>query len=201
LVAGQLGAEFFLSRASLPFLVAGLVIYYFGWAMFRAVLFPWSILFLMVPIPAIIFNEITFPLQFLASKLASAMLPFIGVPVLRLGNVIQLPMMTLEVADACSGIRSLMSLEALAVIYGYVMEKRTWARLTLIVAAVPIAVLANALRIVGTGACVQYWDPDKAEGFFHSFSGWLIFIVAVAMLLAVHSLLRLIGRKKRPLAV
>jgi len=80
------------------------------------------------------------------------------------------------------------------------MEKRTWARLTLIAAAVPIAVLANALRIVGTGACVQYWDPDKAEGFFHSFSGWLIFIVAVAMLLAVHSLLRLIGRKERPIA-
>ncbi len=192
LAAGQLGAELFLSRVSLIFLLAGVVIYYLGWPMFRALFFPWAILFLMVPIPAIIFNEITFPLQFLASKVASAALPWLGVPVLRQGNVLQLSTMSLEVADACSGIRSLMSLEALTIIYGYVLERRIWIRIVLAISALPIAVFANALRIVSTGACVQYWDPERAEGFFHAFSGWAIFIIAVLLLLAVHKAILLL---------
>lgn len=196
LIAGQLGAELFLSNCSFVLLLAGLVIYFLGWPMFRAVFFPWAMLFLMIPIPAIIFNQITFPLQFLASKMASAVLPWMGVPVLRLGNVIQLPAMSLEVADACSGIRSLMSLEALAIIFAYLVEKRIWARVVLALSAAPIAVITNGLRIVGTGACVQYWDPQKAEGFFHEFSGWLVFLVAVAMLMIVQSVLRLLGRKE-----
>ena len=190
LVVGVLGAELFLSRVSLLILMAGLVILLAGWPHFRAVLFPWAFLFLMIPIPAIIFNQITFPLQLLASKVAAVALPPLGVPVLREGNVIQLPAMALEVAEACSGIRSLMSLATLAVIYGYMMETRRPIRIALAIASIPIAVAANSFRIVGTGLLVQYWDPDKAEGFFHAFSGWLIFVVSLSMLFLLHKLLQ-----------
>jgi exosortase len=189
LVAGVLGAELFLSRVSLLVLIAGLVIFLRGWHWFRAVLFPWAFLFLMIPIPEIVFSQITFPLQILASKVAALLLPLLGVPVLREGNVINLPAMPLEVVEACSGIRSLLSLVTLAIIYGYLVETRTWVRVVLALAAIPIAVAANSLRIVGTGLLVQYWDPDKAEGFFHTFSGWLIFVVALAMLVLFHRLL------------
>ena len=186
LVVGIFGAELFLSRFSLILLAAGMVIFFLGWTMFRAVLFPLSFLVLMVPIPAIVFSQITLPLQILASKLAAWTLPVFGVPVLREGNIINLPAMPLEVAQACSGIRSLMSLTTLAIMYGYLMEQRTWVRVALTIASIPIAVAANALRIVGTGLIVQYWDPEKAEGFFHIFSGWLVFVVSLLMLFALH---------------
>jgi len=197
LVVGTLGAELFLSRTSLPFLLAGVILVFGGFAWMRALLFPWLFLFLMIPIPAIIFNQITFPLQLLASRLASAVLPIFQVPVLREGNVIHLPSMPLEVAEACSGIRSLMSLGTLAIIYGYFLDSITWRRVLLAIAAVPIAVAANALRIVGTGLAVQYWNPESALGFFHEFSGWVIFVVSVAMLFLVHKVLRLLSRDAR----
>ena len=186
LTAGLLGAELFLSRASLLIAIAGLVVLMYGWNHLRATMFPWLFLLLMIPIPNIIFNQITFPLQLLASKVAAVTLPLLGVPVLREGNVIQLPVMALEVAEACSGIRSLMSLATLAVIYGYLTETRLWVRVVLAVASIPIAVVANSLRIVGTGLLVQYWDPEKAEGFFHAFSGWLIFVVSLSLLFLLH---------------
>jgi exosortase len=191
LVLGVLGAELFLSRVSLLLVIAGLVIFFQGWAFMRAVLFPWAFLLLMIPLPTIIFNQITFPLQLLASKVAAATLPLAGVPVLREGNIINLPAMPLEVAEACSGIRSLLSLTTLAIIYGYLMETRIWVRVFLALASIPIAVAANSFRIIGTGLLVQYWDPDKAQGFFHEFSGWLVFVVSLLMLYSLHQLLRL----------
>ncbi|MGH9528498.1 MAG: exosortase A [Terriglobales bacterium] len=191
LILGVLGAELFLSRVSLLLVIAGLIIFFQGWRFFRAVLFPWAFLLLMIPIPAIVFNQITFPLQLLASRVAAAVLPLAGVPVFREGNIINLPAMPLEVAEACSGIRSLLSLTTLAIIYGYLMEKRIWVRVVLAVASIPIAVAANSFRIVGTGLLVQYWDPDKAQGFFHEFSGWLVFVVSLLMLYLVHQMLKL----------
>ncbi|MFZ0287239.1 MAG: exosortase, partial [Terriglobales bacterium] len=151
LIAGVLGAELFLSRISLLFLLAGVIIFFRGWRLFRTLLFPWAFLFLMIPIPAIIFNQITFPLQLLASKLAAAALRLLGVPVLREGNIINLPALPLEVAEACSGIRSLLSLVTLSIVYGYLLEPRIWIRVLLALASIPIAVAANSLRIVGTG--------------------------------------------------
>ena len=192
LVLGDLGAELFISRTSLLILIAGLVTLLLGWNFLRAVLFPLAFLILMIPIPAIVFNQITFPLQLLASKIASSILPALGVPVLREGNIIGLPLMQLEVAEACSGIRSLMSLTTLAIIYGYLTESNVWIRVLLAVASLPIAVATNSLRIVGTGLLVQYWDPDKAEGFFHAFSGWLIFVMSLIMLFLFHYLIRLL---------
>jgi exosortase len=191
LVLGQMGAEIFLARASFLIVLAGLIVLFLGWSFFRAMLFPWAFLFLMIPIPTIVFNQITFPLQILASKAASTVLPWMGVPVLREGNVINLPTMALEVAEACSGIRSLMSLLTLAIIYGYLMERRISIRVLLALASIPIAVAANSFRIVGTGLLVQYWDPAKAQGFFHEFSGWLIFVISLLMLYALHWTVRM----------
>ena len=128
LVLGTLGAELFFARASLLILLAGLVILFQGWTFFRAVLFPWAFLILMIPIPNLILQQITFPLQLLASKLATVLLELAGVPVLRQGNVIGLASMPLDVAEACSGIRSLLTLVTLAIIYGYLMETRIWVR-------------------------------------------------------------------------
>jgi exosortase len=198
LLVGTFGAELFLSRLSLIVLMTGMVIFFLGWATLRAVFFPLFFLVLMVPIPAIVFSQITLPLQVLASKLAAGTLPFCGVPVLREGNIINLPAMPLEVAQACSGIRSLMSLTTLAIMYGYLMERRIWVRIVLAIASVPIAVAANGLRIVGTGLIVQYWDPEKAEGFFHLFSGWLVFVFSLLMLFALHQAFSLFrGRSER----
>jgi exosortase len=195
LILGQMGAELFLARFSLLILLAGLLVLFLGWNYLRALFFPLAFLILMIPIPAIVFNQITFPLQLLASRVAAEVLPWLGVPVLREGNVIVLPSMALEVAEACSGIRSLMSLATLAIIYGYLLERKLVVRVVLAVASVPIAVAANSLRIVGTGLLVQYWDPDKAEGFFHAFSGWLIFVVSLLMLYLLHRLLRVVWRE------
>ena len=196
LIVGQLGAELFLARFSLLITVAGIVVLFCGWNFFRTILFPWMFLFLMIPIPNIIFNQITFPLQLLASRVSAAVLPIFGVPILREGNVIQLPVMSLEVAEACSGIRSLMSLVTLAIIYGYLMEKRLWVRWILAIASVPIAVAANSIRIIGTGLLVQYWDADKAEGFFHSSWGWIIFVVSLAMLYGLHRSICLVWKER-----
>jgi exosortase len=196
LAVGQLGAELFLSRFSLLFVLAGSIVLFLGWTFFRAVLFPWAFLILMIPIPAILYNQITFPLQILASKLAAAALTLLGVPVLREGNIITLPTMALEVAQACSGIRSLMSLVTLAIIYGFVSEKRVWMRCLLAVASVPIAVIANSARIIGTGLLVQYWSADAAQGYFHASWGWITFVVSLLILSAFHWLIRIIWRQK-----
>jgi exosortase len=189
LVLGLLGAETFLSRVSFLILIAGLAVQFRGWAFFRTILFPWALLALTIPLPAILLNEIAFPLQFLASGIASAMLEVLGVPVLRQGNVIELPSITLDVAEACSGLRSLVSLVTLAVIYGYLFETRLARRTLLVLVAVPIAVVSNGFRIMGSGLLGQFWDPEKAEGFFHLFSGWLVFLLSLGLLFLFHLVL------------
>lgn len=189
LVVGVLGSELFLSRSSLLLLLAGLVVYYGGWQRFRAVLFPWAVLFLGVPLPAIIMNQVTLPLQFFASDLASSLLGLLGVPVLQQGNVIQLSSMSLEVVEACSGIRSLVSLITLAVMYGYFLEPSLSVRVVLALVSAPIAVITNGLRIMGTGLMGLYWDPDLAQGFFHEFSGWVIFILSMTLLFLTHGVI------------
>jgi exosortase len=187
LLVGIFGADLFLQRTSFVLLVAGLVWTLLGKAMLGRVKFVLFVLLLAIPLPTIVLNQITFPLQLRASEYASALLRVAQVPVLQDGNVIKLPSMELEVAEACSGIRSLVSLFTVAVIYGYFLERRTWRRVVLALASIPIAVVANVARIFGTGLCVQYWDPVKAMGFFHEFSGWLIFLVSLGLLYLVHS--------------
>ncbi len=193
-ITGIYGAELFLARISGLMLLAGLIWTFAGFPMLRVLQFPLLMLLLAIPFPAVLFNQITFPLQLLASRLASSILPLLNVPVLREGNVIELPAMKLEVAEACSGIRSLMSLFTVAVIYGYLLEPSTWRRTWLALASIPIAVAANALRIVGTGLCVQFWDPEKAMGFFHEFSGWLMFLFSLGLVYLLQRLMTLAPR-------
>ena len=200
LLLGVLGADLFFQRVSFVLLVSGLVWALLGKEMLGRLKFVMFVLLLAIPLPAIVFNQITFPLQQWASTLASRLLPLAGVPVLQMGNIIRLPAMDLEVAVACSGIRSLMSLFTVAVIYGYFLEKETWRRVLLALSSLPIAVTANVLRIFGTGLCVQYWDPDKAMGFFHEFSGWLVFLVSLGCLYLVPLSMRAFAGKGRPMA-
>lgn len=200
LLLGVFGADLFLQRTSFVLLTAGIIWTLLGKAMLGRVKFVLFVLLLAIPLPTILFNQITFPLQLLASDFASHLLAFANVPVLQDGNVIQLPALPLEVAEACSGIRSLMSLFTVAVIYGYFLEKETWRRVVLAASSLPIAVAANVARIFGTGLCVQYWDPDKALGFFHEFSGWLMFLVSLSCLYLVHLALRLVAGESRSAA-
>jgi len=200
LLVGVFGADLFLSRISFVILMAGIILLLLGKGMLRESVFLLFVCMLAIPLPVLVMNHVTFPLQLKASELASGLLSLVGVPVLREGNVIQLPAMQLEVAEACSGIRSLMSLFTVAIIYGYFLEKGIARRTVLALASIPIAVAANALRIFGTGLCVQYWDPDKAVGFFHEFSGWLVFLVSLSLLYLVHVAMRVFWKKREVVA-
>ena len=189
LVAGILGAELFLTRVSLIGVIAGSVLFVWGWEHFRLLAFPIAFLLLMIPLPAIIFNQLAFPLQLVASSAGETAIAAAGIPVLREGNLLHLPGRTLEVAEACSGIRSLVSLLMLAIVLGYFTERRLGPRVVLAVAAVPIAILANATRVAGTGLASHWISPAAADGFFHTFSGWLMFVVALAGLLLLQRLM------------
>jgi exosortase len=184
-MAGRFGAELFLTRASLIGVLAGAVLFLWGPAHLRILAFPLAFLLLMVPLPAILFNQITFPLQLVASQAGELVISAAGVPVLREGNILQLPTRTLEVAEACSGIRSLVSLLMLSILLGYFADTRTGHRIVIALAAIPIAIVANALRVAGTGLASEWISPAAADGFFHSFSGWVVFVVACAGLLGV----------------
>jgi exosortase len=197
LIVGSLGAELFTSRFSLLLLLAGMILFLSGWDLLRAVSFPLGFLALMIPIPVIVYNKITFPLQLLASRWASSLLEFIGVPVLRDGNILILSNYSLEVVEACSGIRSLMSLIALAVAYGYLSEPRRWVRYVLVVLMVPIAIVTNAIRISGAGVLAHRFGPAAAEGFLHEFSGWVIFLAALVLMFVSHRILRNLGKRQK----
>jgi exosortase/archaeosortase family protein len=222
--AGTAGAELFVQRVSLVLVVASVVIYFWGFRLLRLIAVPLSLLILSIPIPQIIFNRIAFPLQLFASSCAVAAMSFFSIPVLRQGNIIELMPLgasepkRLAVVEACSGIRSLMTLVTLAVVYAYFTKPKDgstnfslsqtsekgseeehdkskfashflksftfWRSLILVVAAVPIAILTNALRVSGTGVLAHYYGTRVADGFFHSFSGWVIYIAAAVLLFA-----------------
>jgi exosortase len=171
-------------------LIAGIILFLAGWKMLRAVVFPLAFLIFMIPIPVIIYNQITFPLQLIASRLATVWLELVGVPVLRDGNVLVLSNFSLEVAEACSGIRSLMSLIALAVAYGHLAEPRRWVRYALVVLMVPSAIVTNAMRIMGAGVLAHKFGPQAAEGFLHQFSGWVVFLATLVLIFLCHWILR-----------
>jgi exosortase len=206
--AGTAGAELFVQRASLVLMLAGIAIYFFGFRIIRNLAVPLLLLALAIPIPQIIFNRIAFPLQLFASKCAVSAMSFFEIPVLRQGNVIELMPLgakepkRLAVVEACSGIRSLMTLVTLAVVYAYFTRPNRyaavsaaargtrayhftfWRAVILVAAAVPIAILTNAARVSGTGVLAHYYGTRVADGFFHSFSGWVIYLVAAALLFA-----------------
>jgi exosortase len=185
LIAGILGSELFLTRISIMGTIIGVVLYLFGWQHLRALAFPVAFLLLMIPIPAIIFNRIAFPLQLLASQFGESAMGLANVPVLREGNVLILANTTLEVAEACSGIRSLVSLLTLAIVFGYFSDPRGWVRTVLALCSIPVAIVTNGFRVAGTGIAAHQFGAAAAEGFFHEFSGWLVFVAAFVLMLAV----------------
>lgn len=196
LFLGSLGAEITLARLSMLGTICGLIVYFAGGAILRAISFPMAFLLFSIPIPMVIYNEIVFPLQFIASRFATKILETLNLfPIMREGNVLVLPGMHLEVVEACSGIRSLMSLLALAAGYGYLVERSIWVRWFLIIAMVPLAIISNGTRVMITALMANYIGPRAAEGFMHEFSGWVIFVVATILFLLLHSLITMIRKK------
>ena len=180
-----LGAELFLARTAFIISLAGAVLFTCGTRLTKKMAFPLFLLLFMVPIPAIVYTQITFPLQLLASQVAAAALSLIGIPVIREGNILELPSQRLSVVEACSGIRSLLSLGFLSLVYAYFFDEKRWMRPVLFVATIPIAIFANAVRVTLTGVLSEY-KKDLAEGFSHAASGWVIFMVALLILVAFH---------------
>jgi len=189
LVMGWLGTEYFTMRSSMVVVLMGLVLFLFGKAPFRIMALPLFYLFFMIPLPYIIYDAVAFPLKLFVTKVSVTALKVFGVTVLREGNIIMFPSVTLEVADACSGIRSLISLLALAVALAFFLDISTWKRWLLACMAIPIAIVTNAGRVIMTGFLAQYWGAKAAEGFFHEFAGFAVFIVAMALLAFCGSLL------------
>jgi exosortase len=226
--AGTAGAELFTQRMSLVLMLAGIVVYFWGFRLLRLVLVPLALLVLAIPIPTILFNKLAFPLQLFASRCAVWAMRLFDIPVLRQGNVIELMPLNastpkrLEVVEACSGIRSLMTLVTLAVVFAYFTHPKNdgsegdsdggesgggspysrfsvlksygfWRSAILVLSAIPIAILTNALRVSGTGVLAHYYGTKVADGFFHSFSGWVVYIAAFLLLFAVGWVLDLFG--------
>jgi exosortase len=186
---GMLGAELFLQRTAFLVSLVGAVVFLGGWTMLRALQFPLCLLIFMIPIPAVIYNQVTFPLQLLASRVAEQALTLVGIPVLRDGNVLELASQKLSVVEACSGIRSLLSLTFLSLVYGYFFEEQRLAmRWLLFLSTVPIAISANSFRVSLTGVLSEY-NPELAQGFFHTLEGWVIFVFALVLLVGCHRLL------------
>ncbi len=198
LLAGILGSELFLTRISIIGALVGTVLFMFGWRHLRVLAFPLAFLLLMIPIPAILFNQIAFPLQLLASRFGEAAMGVADVPVLREGNVLILANTTLEVAEACSGIRSLVSLLTLALVLGYFSDRRFWVRLCVALSSIPVAVVTNGFRVAGTGIAAHRFGAAAAEGFFHEFSGWLVFVAAFALTWAIQRAIVAIAPEARP---
>jgi exosortase len=198
LLTGIFGAELFLTRISIVGTVVGSLLFLCGWARLRVLAFPVAFLLLMIPLPAIIFNQIAFPLQLLASQAGEVTLRAAEIPVLREGNVLVLANTKLEVAEACSGIRSLVSLITLAIMFGYFTDQRAWVRIFITLSAIPVAIVANAGRVAGTGIAAHYVGPEAAEGFFHEFSGWIVFLVAFALMMAIQRLVVMLVPPPRP---
>jgi exosortase len=188
LYIATLGAELFLARTAFVISVIGIVLLLGGTAYVRLLAFPLFLLFFMIPIPTVVYNSITFPLQILASRVSTEALTVMQIPVLREGNVLELAQQKLSVVEACSGIRSLLSLSFLSLVYGYFFESKIWMRVVLFLSTIPIAIVANASRVTLTGVLTEY-KPELAEGFFHTASGWVIFMVALAILIAMHQIL------------
>ncbi len=184
-VIGQLGADVFLTRLSLVAVLGAATWFLAGARAARLMAAPLAFLALAVPLPAILVNAITLPLQLVASRLAEATLAIVGVPVFRDGNVLVLPSATLEVAEACSGLRSLISLAALAVLFAWFTPGGLVRRGVIVAAAVPIAIVMNGWRVAATGVACETFGPGAASGTAHEAMGWITFVVSVLVLAVV----------------
>lgn len=194
LILGYLGAEHFTMRVSSVVVLAGVVLYFLGVGVFRLAAFPIAFLFFAVPLPYIIYDMIAFPLKLMVSKYSVMFLKGVGIMVWREGNIISFPNIELEVADACSGIRSLMSLIALGTAFAYITQRSKIKMAIVILSAIPVAIFANAVRVITTGVLARHWGAQAAEGFFHEFAGLAVFALAIAIVIAIGTILRRVGK-------
>ena len=192
---GNIGAELFTMRFSMVVTLLGISHYLFGRRIGREVRIPVLYLLFMIPIPMIIWNKIAFPLKLYASKLSAAVIEAIGISVYREGNILNLSNTTLEVVDACSGIRSLTTLLAISGALAYVVRLRNFNKWILFVSAVPVAIIVNVIRLVITAILAKTSGPEAAQGFLHDLSGILVIFVAIFMLLVIYSALSVIEKK------
>ena len=193
-LAATLGAELFTARLAFVIALFGVVLYIGGKEWIKALLFPLVLLVFMIPIPQIIYARLTLQLQMIASQLAEVMIGWMGIPVRRTGNLLELPSQDLNIVDACSGIRSLLSLTFLSLVYSYFADKRVWMRWALLFATVPIAIVANAIRVALTGLLSEI-NTDLAKGLFHEVEGYIVFVVALMALLLTHRLIKSFAQK------
>ena len=184
-LTGLMGGVYYLVRASCIALLYGGILFVGGWRWTRALLFPVLFLSLMIPLPKFIFLQIALPLQVFAAEAAEWALYWIGVPIYRTGNVIHLAHTQLEVAEACSGLRSLFALLTTGVVFAYFFGKTRLQRVVVVAASVPIAILVNATRVAGTGWLAHHYGLEVATGYYHSLEGFAMFGIAFTLLAVI----------------
>ena len=184
LTVGRLGVELMSMRAAFVLTIIGLVLLLLGRHVFRILAFPLLFLFLMVPLPQSLVNVIAFPLQLIAAQMAISALHLLGIPALLEGNIIHLAHTELFVAEACSGLRSLMALLTLGIVFAYFLERGIIRRAIIVLSTVPIAIGVNAFRVAVTGILAQAYGQAAATGFIHDFQGIITFLLAFVVLLA-----------------
>ncbi|MDJ0849692.1 MAG: exosortase/archaeosortase family protein [Myxococcota bacterium] len=197
LAVGRLGVELMAMRTAFVLTLNGLVLLLLGRHVYQVLAFPLLFLFLMVPLPQSLANTITFPLQLIATDLAMVPLYWLQVPALREGNIIHLADTQLLVAEACSGLRSVMALGTLGVVFAYFFRKSWAERIILVAATLPIAILVNAFRVALTGVLTHRFGEAAAEGVVHQFEGFFTFALAFVLLLCLAALLRLVWPQGR----
>lgn len=190
LYIAKVGSEYFLQRTSLILVLLGATLFLMGKSIARKLLLPFVYLIFMVPLPAIIWNKIAFPMQLFSTAITERVIQIIGIPVFREGNVLHLAQTTLEVVDACSGLRSLTTMFALSAALAWVSGYATWKKWTLFFAAAPIAIFANIVRLTGTAVLASFFGAKAAQGFLHEFSGLFTFVFGLALLVLTNKYLQ-----------
>ncbi|MCP4745146.1 MAG: VPLPA-CTERM-specific exosortase XrtD [Desulfobacteraceae bacterium] len=193
-VLGELGAEVFTTRISLILCFIASLWLLYGFEVIRVLTFPLAFLFMMLPLPGLIYRNITFPLQLISSKWSVKFLQLCGMMAYAEGNIIDLGYAQFQVVEACSGLRFILALFTLGIFFAFWTPKPLWKRVILVAATVPIAMIANIMRIAGTGLLAKFWGETAAQGFFHSFSGWGIFMISFIFFFGLNVFLGLFSK-------